>query len=64
MRMISSTKRKSKVQAETNIQVMNNSGKILKMRSKRSMNVTNILEQSVKMHAKIDTQMMKVLDLN
>lgn len=64
MRMISSTKRKSKVQAETNIQVMNNSGKILKMRSKRSMNVTNILEQSVKMQAKIDTQMMKVLDLN
>lgn len=64
MRMISSTKRKSKVHAETNIQVMNNSGKILKMQGKRSMNVTNILEQSVKMPAKIDTQMMRVLDKN
>lgn len=61
MRIISSTTTKSKVHTETNIQVMNNSGKILKMRGKRSMNVTIILEQCVKMQAKIDTQMMKVL---
>lgn len=34
------------------------------MRAKQSMNVTNNLEESVKMQAKIDTQMMKVLDKN